>query len=139
MKTIKEIESGNVSTKNQDDILNGRQPKLAYKIFKDTCVIKWSKSAEEVHNHIRGLSPYPAAFTTLKFPDGKLLGLKIFKTQKSDKTVGEKLLQMDGKKELFIGCKNGALKVLELQLAGKKRMPVASFIQGVNLEGVEIV
>jgi len=67
------------------------------------------------------------------------LGLKIFKTQKSDKTVGEKLLQMDGKKELFIGCKNGALKVLELQLAGKKRMPVASFIQGVNLEGVEIV
>lgn len=139
VKTIKEIESGNVSTKNQDDILNGRQPKLAYKIFKDTCVIKWSKSAEEVHNHIRGLSPYPAAFTTLKFPDGKLLGLKIFKTQKSDKTVGEKLLQMDGKKELFIGCKNGALKVLELQLAGKKRMPVASFIQGVNLEGVEIV
>ena len=139
VKTIKEIESGNVSTKNQDDILNGRQPKLAYKIFKDTCVIKWSKSAEEVHNHIRGLSPYPAAFTTLKFPDGKLLGLKIFKTQKSDKKVGEKLLQMDGKKELFIGCKNGALKVLELQLAGKKRMPVASFIQGVNLEGVEIV
>ena len=50
-----------------------------------------------------------------------------------------KLLQMDGKKELFIGCKNGALKVLELQLAGKKRMPVASFIQGVNLEGIEIV
>ena len=139
VKTIKEIESGNVSTKNQDEILNGRQPKLAYKIFKDTCGINWSKSTEEVHNHIRGLSPYPAAFTTLKFPDGKLLGLKIFKTQKSDKTVGEKLLQMDGKKELFIGCKNGALKVLELQLAGKKRMPVASFIQGFNLEGIEIV
>ena len=139
VKTIKEIESGNVSTKNQDEILNGCQPKLAYKICKYTCWSIWSKSTKEVHNHIRGLSPYPAAFTTLKFPDGKLLGLKIFKTQKSDESVGEKLLQSDGKKELFIGCKNGALKVLELQLAGKKRMPVASFIQGVNLEGVEIV
>ena len=139
VKTIKEIESGNVSTKNQDEILNGRQPKLAYKIFKDTCRINWSKSTQEVHNHVRGLSPYPAAFTTLKFPDGKLLGLKVFKTQKSDESVGEKLIQTDGKKELFIGCKDGALKVLELQLAGKKRMPVVSFIQGVNLEGVEIV
>lgn len=139
VKTIKEIESGNVSTKNQDEILNGRQPKLAYKIFKDTCRINWSKSTQEVHNHVRGLSPYPAAFTILKFPDGKLLGLKVFKTQKSDESVGEKLIQTDGKKELFIGCKDGALKVLELQLAGKKRMPVVSFIQGVNLEGVEIV
>lgn len=55
VKTIKEIESGNVSTKNQDEILNGRQPKLAYKIFKDTCRINWSKSTQEVHNHVRSI------------------------------------------------------------------------------------
>ena len=139
VKTTQEIIDGVVSTQKQDDILNGRQPKLAYKIFKDTCEIDWQKPADEVHDHIRGLSPYPAAFTTLKFPDGKELGLKVFKTEKSAIDVPAGALQTDGKKELLIGCKNGSIKVLELQLAGKKRMPVQSFLQGGNLDGVELI
>ena len=139
VKTTQEIIDGVVSTQKQDDILNGRQPKLAYKIFKDTCKIDWQKPADEVHDHIRGLSPYPAAFTTLKFPDGKELGLKVFKTEKSAIDVPAGALQTDGKKELLIGCKNGSIKVLELQLAGKKRMPVQSFLQGGNLDGVELI
>ncbi len=139
VKTVQEIIDGVVTTQKQDDILNGRQPKLAYKIFKDTCNIDWSKGAVEVHNHIRGLSPYPAAFTTLKFPDGKELGLKIFRTEKSELALAPGQIQTDGKKELFIGCAEGSVKVLELQLAGKKRMPVQSFLQGVSLEGVELV
>ena len=139
VKTTQEIIDGVVTTQKQDDILNGRQPKLAYKIFKDTCEIDWQKPADEVHDHIRGLSPYPAAFTTLKFPDGKELGLKVFKTEKSAIDVPAGAIQTDGKKELLIGCKNGSIKVLELQLAGKKRMPVQSFLQGGNLDGVELI
>lgn len=139
VKTVQEIIDGVVTTQKQDDILNGRQPKLAYKIFKDTCNIDWSQGADEVHNHIRGLSPYPASFTTLKFTDGKELGLKIFRTEKSELALAPGQIQTDGKKELFIGCAEGSVKVLELQLAGKKRMPVQSFLQGVSLEGVELV
>lgn len=139
VKTTQEIIDGVVKTQKQDDILNGRQPKLAYKIFKDTCEINWFKPVNEVHNHIRGLSPYPAAFTTLRFADGKELGLKIFRTEKAEETISAGDIKTDGKRELIIGCEGGSLKVLELQLAGKKRMAIQSFLQGVKLEGVKLV
>ncbi len=139
VKTTRAIESGNIKTQKQDDILGDREPKLAYKIFKDTCEIKWNKPVQEVHNQIRGLSPYPAAFTTLKFEDGKELGLKIFKTEISDEKLSVSEIKTDGKKELLIGCLNGSLKVFELQLAGKKRMPIQSFLQGVQIEKASLV
>jgi len=139
IKTTQEIIDGVVKTKSQKDILNGRKPKLAYKIHKETCEIDWGNNVDFVHNHIRGLSPYPAAFTTLKFPDNKELGLKLFRTEKSYIDVEPGEIITDGKKELFIGCQNGSVKVLELQLAGKNRMPVQSFLQGLNLENVKIV
>jgi len=139
VKTTRAIESGNIKTQKQDDILGDRKPKLAYKIFKDTCEIKWNKPVHEVHNQIRGLSPYPAAFTTLKFEDGKELGLKIFKTEISDETLSVAEIKTDGKKELLIGCLNGSLRVVELQLAGKKRMPIQSFLQGVQIEKASLL
>lgn len=139
VKTARAIESGNIKTQKQDDILGDREPKLAYKIFKDTCKIKWNKPVQEVHNQIRGLSPYPAAFTTLQFKDGKELGLKIFKTEISDEKLSVAEIKTDGKKELLIGCLNGSIKVVELQLAGKKRMPVQSFLQGVQIETASLV
>lgn len=139
VKTARAIESGNIKTQKQDDILGDREPKLANKIFKDTCKIKWNKPVQEVHNQIRGLSPYPAAFTTLQFKDGKELGLKIFKTEISDEKLSVAEIKTDGKKELLIGCLNGSIKVVELQLAGKKRMPVQSFLQGVQIETASLV
>jgi methionyl-tRNA formyltransferase len=145
LKTIKKIEAGTVSTQNQDAILNGRAPKLAYKIFKDTCKIDWYKDAYEVHNHIRGLSPYPAAQASLRFPDGKTLGLKIFGAEvgkTTDEETGEPFKQLapgeiktDGKKNLVIGCGEGSVKITMLQLAGKKRMDTVSFLSGTKLEG----
>lgn len=139
IKTTREIINGVVNTKSQKDILNGRKPKLAHKIHRETCEIDWGKNVDFVHNHIRGLSPYPAAFTTLKFPDNKEIGLKFFRTEKSEINIEPGKILTDGKKELLIGCKNGSVKVLELQLAGKKRMSVESFLQGLNLENVKLV
>ncbi len=136
VKTTRKIMNGSVSTQKQDDILQGQKPKLAYKIFKDTCRINWQDDVDDVYNHIRGLSPYPAAFSNLIFPDGKELGLKLFKAEKSDQKLSPRTIKTDGKKVLYIGCGNGSIKVLELQLAGKKRMLVQNFLQGINLNNV---
>lgn len=135
LKTIKNIIDGTVTTQNQDDILKGRSPKLAYKIFRDTCKIDWYKDAPEVHNHIRGLSPYPAAHCELRFPDGKLLGLKIFGSEITEDQLAPGEIKTDGKKSLVIGCAEGSVKITKLQLAGKKRMDVVSFLSGISLEG----
>ena len=136
VKTTRKIMNGSVSTQKQDDILQGKKPKLAYKIFKETCRINWREDVDDVYNHIRGLSPYPAAFSNLMFPDGKELGLKLFKAEKSDQKLSPGTIKTDGKKVLYIGCGNGSIKVLELQLAGKKRMLVQNFLQGINLNNV---
>lgn len=136
VKTTRKIINGSVSTQKQDDILQGKKPKLAYKIFKETCRINWRDDVDDVYNHIRGLSPYPAAFSNLIFPDGKELGLKLFKAEKSDQKLSPRTIKTDGKKVLYIGCGNGSIKVLELQLAGKKRMLVQNFLQGINLNNV---
>lgn len=136
VKTTRKISNGSVSTQKQDDLLQGQKPKLAYKIFKDTCRINWEEKSKEVHNHIRGLSPYPAAFSNLKFPDGKEISVKIFKAEKSDEKLSPGAIKTDGKRLFFIGCGEGSIQVHELQLAGKKRMPVQNFLQGINLDDV---
>ena len=108
--------------------------KEAPKIFKDTCRIDWNKSNSEVHNHIRGLSPYPAAWSTLIDSDCKELGLKLFKTIKTESNLTPGIIKTDGKELLQIGCGSGSLQILELQLAGKKRMDIKSFLNGIKLD-----
>jgi len=139
VKTARKIKLGSVSTQNQSDILKGQKPKLAYKIFKESCKIDWTQTSDKVHNHIRGLSPYPAAFSTLKFPNGKELGFKVFKAAQSNRTLKSGTMEIEGKKALFIGCGKGSIQVFELQLAGKKRMSTQSFLQGLTLDGVNLV
>ena len=136
IKTTRKIINGSVFTQKQDDLLQGQKPKLAYKIFKDTGRISWEEKSSKVHNHIRGLSPYPAAFSNFKFPDGKEIAVKIFKAEESNEKLSPGAIKTDGKKFLFIGCGEGSIQVHELQLAGKKRMQVQNFLQGVNLKDV---
>ncbi len=99
----------------------------APKIFTETCQINASRSMEEVFNLVRGLSPYPAAFT---FLNGKKL--KIFKCRKTAETpetnAGE--FETDGKTYLKLACANGYLQLLDIQLEGKKRMNVEEFLRG---------
>ncbi len=124
LKTVNAMADGNFPQEPQAHIT---EIKHAPKIFKEHCSIDWSQSAETVYDLIRGLSPYPAAFTTL---NGK--GLKIFTSQKAN-TAASKLpgtLETDGKTYLRFYCKEGAIDCLELQLEGKKRMGVEEFLRG---------
>lgn len=104
----------------------------APKIFKDTRRINWKQPAENVYNFIRGLSPYPCAWTEMKSEDNtKALTMKIFKSkisgQQTDKTPGT--ITSD-KGHLFISTAKGTLEVLEIQLSGKKRMSAHDFLNG---------
>ena len=124
LKTVNAMADGNFPQEPQAHIT---EIKHAPKIFKEHCLIDWNQSAETVYNLIRGLSPYPAAFTTL---NGK--GLKIFTSQKVN-VAASKLpgtVETDGKTYLRFYCKEGAVDCLELQLEGKKRMGVEEFLRG---------
>ena len=114
----------------------------APKIFKETCEIRWNElTTQEVHNFVRGLSPYPAAWTTLEEPGGKRTVLKVYRTHPEQQThslpVGT--LETDGRKWLRVAAKDGYVYLEELQLAGKKKMPVADFLRGAHVEGARLV
>ena len=106
---------------------------LAPKIFKETCQIDWTKPAKKVYDFVRGLSPYPGAWTTLVAPDGKETVLKVFKTRKTGRVagLGSGTLQVDGK-SLLVACADEWLELVELQLAGKKRMQATDFLNGMK-------
>jgi methionyl-tRNA formyltransferase len=106
---------------------------LAPKIFKETCQIDWTKPAKKVYDFVRGLSPYPGAWTTLIAPDGKETVLKIFKTRKTGRAAGQVCgtLAVDGK-SLLVACADEWLELVELQLAGKKRMQATDFLNGMK-------
>jgi methionyl-tRNA formyltransferase len=104
----------------------------APKIFKETCEIDWAKTAKQVYDFVRGLSPYPGAWTTLVTPDGKETVLKIYKTQKTDKAgLGQGTVSVDGK-VLYVSASDRQLEIVELQLAGKKRMTARDFLNGMK-------
>ncbi|MFZ1528694.1 MAG: methionyl-tRNA formyltransferase [Ferruginibacter sp.] len=129
VKTVKAMADGSIKEQPQSLTVNGQvaAPRHAPKIFTETCKIDFSKTADEVHNLVRGLSPYPTAFT---FLNGKKL--KIFKVQKDNEApviaAGEH--QTDGKTYLRFACANGYINVLDMQLEGKKRMNTADFLRG---------
>lgn len=125
LKTIEAVASGKITSKPQEEISN---LKHAPKIFKETCEINWNKSAVEIHNLVRGLSPYPAAWTHFQ---GKIC--KIYKTELSNKLLenlspGEYL--SDGKTNLIFQTSKGSINILELQIEGKKRMGIGEFLRG---------
>ena len=113
--------------------------KPAPKIFKETCEIDWTKTVKQVYDFVRGLSPVPGAWTTLVAPDGKATVLKIYKTCKmvhgSEGMVHDAGTLVVKDKSLFVACADGLLEIVELQLAGKKRMAARDFLNGMkNIE-----
>ena len=121
LKTVQLIESGNYELKQQDDSLASPAPKIT----KEICLIDWNKPAEEIHNLVRGLSPYPAAFFNY---NNKVI--KIYKTEiVKDFNLKPFELQQT-KTELIIGCGKDALRILEIQQEGKKRMNIEEFLRG---------
>lgn len=108
--------------------------KSAPKIFKETCRIDWEQPAEHVYNFVRGLSPYPGAWTQLLSPDGKQAELKIYKTRKTDLSAeGRNAGQVVAdKKNLYVATADTLLQIVELQLSGKKRMDAVAFLNGLQ-------
>ncbi|MBN7816082.1 methionyl-tRNA formyltransferase [Algoriphagus pacificus] len=127
LKTVEAIASDSVDPLPQDE---SKAIHHAPKIFKETGQINWKDSAISIHNLVRGLSPYPAAWTEL---DGKIC--KIYKTKALSKNLSKEPGQFttDGKTELLFQTGDGVLSIQELQLEGKKRMSVADFLRGYKL------
>ncbi len=131
VETVGQICEGTVATKPQSEYINeGDALKEAPKIFKEDCKIDWSQSIDHVYNKIRGLSPYPAAWAQLFSLDGKTTTMKIFETEKVEKEGIPGDITTDGKNEIIIHGKGGALKIKSLQMAGKKRMTAKEFLNG---------
>lgn len=128
LKTVKAIEIDDYPQLPQhaDDEL-----RPAPKIFKETCEINWNQPAEKVHNFIRGLSPYPAAWTTLADKTCKVYLSQLTDTEAPELQAGA--VQTDNKTFLAFKCANKLLSIKELQLEGKKRMSVEDFLRGFRL------
>ncbi|MBQ8867794.1 MAG: methionyl-tRNA formyltransferase [Bacteroidaceae bacterium] len=133
-ETVDAILAGTVKPVPQEELITLSQEELrpAPKIFKETCRIDWTKGVKGVYDFVRGLSPYPAAWTELVNADGTSQVLKIFRTEKNFFSHGEKIgaVSTDGKTYLRVALADGYLCIHSLQLAGKKRMPVADFLRG---------
>ena len=107
--------------------------KSAPKIFKETCQIDWNQPSKRIYDFVRGLSPYPGAWTVLKDEKGGETVLKIFRTTKTEKASDGRVgTLMADRKHLFIACADAWLQIDELQLAGKKRMDAQVFLNGMK-------
>lgn len=135
METLERIVAANghpESIPQENLITAGQQLHAAPKIFKETCEINWNQPAKKVYDFIRGLSPYPGAWTTLVSPDGKETVLKIFKTKRTSMTNGQVRSTAVVDRMPCIWTADELLLIEELQLAGKKRMKGRDFLNGIK-------
>ncbi|MEJ2194618.1 MAG: methionyl-tRNA formyltransferase [Ignavibacteriaceae bacterium] len=121
LETVDLIESNDFELKSQNDSLATPAPKITKEISK----IDWNKSATDIHNLIRGLSPYPAAYFSFK---NRVI--KIYKSEVIERSDLKPSQIEQTKKELIIGCRKNALKIHQLQQEGKKRMTAEEFLRG---------
>lgn len=136
LKTVQAIENGNYPQIDQSQLIaENATVRTAPKIFKEDCRIDWSRDLSEIHNKIRGLSPYPAAFTDLISPERKIVPLKIFISTKEEITHQSAITSVltDSKSYIKIAVESGYICIDELQVAGKKRMAVSEFLRGFQL------
>lgn len=128
VRTANAIQTGDYPQKEQ---LHAQELKAAPKIFRETCEIKWDMPAEKVHNFIRGLSPYPAAWTILNG-----LSCKVFSTtvEETEEKYPAGTIQTDNKTYLRFMTADHWINIDSLQLQGKKRMPTGDFLRGTKIE-----
>lgn len=135
VKTVRLIEKGSVTTISQNELLQA-EIKTAPKIFKSDCKINWNQTADTINNLVRGLHPFPGAFTELVSPTNELFPLKIHKVL-TEKTSGPEqcgLITTDGKSYLKISCTDGFIQLKEVQLAGKKKMLLEELLRGFRVD-----
>ena len=137
VETIQKIEKGNIATQTQEELAGNQALKPAPKITKEFCNINWDQDCLTLYNHIRGLSPYPAAHTQLVSDQGNLIEMKVFASEMepcaTELPVGT--LVTDNKKILKVAARDGFIRLMQVQQAGKKSMSVADFLRGTPLTG----
>lgn len=135
VETVNLLFSNKAKPVSQNNLNISNSLKPAPKIFKDTCKIDWTLNIDSVYNLIRGLSPYPTAWSEMEINNGtekSITSVKIFSTDKeiSNHSLKAGTIVTDGKKQLKVACSNGFIAIKNLQLAGKKRLPIDEFLRG---------
>lgn len=132
IETISQIFSGSCKPYRQDVSSVSQPLKSAPKIFRADCLIQWRVPIQQIHNQIRGLSPYPGAYTTIQDEHGRNIELKILRTSVAHGSVPDKAgtLYSDGHDPLSIALPDGILRVHQVQQAGKKAMAADEFVRG---------
>lgn len=132
-ETVRGIEAGTVATRPQPE----GEFVPAPKIFKDTCHIDWNRPAVDIHNQVRGLSPYPAAWSIIQLDNGSSLETKIFDTRVlAPENIAEDWQYLasgsviESKKRLLVKTGKGVVEILSLQPSGKRRMETSAFLLG---------
>ena len=140
VETVDNIINNRVNPIPQSELTTDEPLRPAPKIFKETCNINWNFGVKKVYDFIRGLSPYPAAWTTLVH-GGKRQVVKIYASHKEfcEQTVETGKVVSDGKTFFKIALQDGFLHLDTIQLAGKKRMEIVDFLRGFHLSGDERV
>ena len=130
-QTVEALIQHNVETRVQRSFVQGTEVlKPAPKLTRELCDIDWTDSTEHIYNLVRGLSPYPAAFTTLFGADAKGQQIKIFKAEKLTLRGEPGQVMSDGKTYMAIATADGAIGLKDIQIAGKKRMEIKAFLAG---------
>ncbi|MCF8231928.1 MAG: methionyl-tRNA formyltransferase [Bacteroidales bacterium] len=136
VETIEKIQTGNYTLKTQNELMDPTQKlKTAPKIYKNDCRIDWRKSVSDIYNFVRGLNPYPAAFTQFIDGEGITRTIKVYEVEMILKNHEYEFYKIitDNKTYLWIPVKDGIISILELQQNGKKRMRIEEFLRGVNI------
>lgn len=141
LRTVEAIVRGEAASVAQSQMYACEEElRPAPKIFRDTCRIDWSRSVQQVYDFIRGLSPYPAAWCELSDATGNRLSLKVYSVGKeyAAHNITPGTLLSDGKSFMKVAVDGGYVVFNEVQLAGKKRMPVVDLLRGFSVEGMNI-
>lgn len=141
LKTLDRIINGNLNTIPQDQLTDEAEPCTAPKIFKEDCRIDWNRSARQVHNHVRGLSPYPGAWTTIAMQGSEPSDIKILATKTVDETACHTKpghIVIDNQR-LIVECATGSLEILEVQPTGKRRMPASDWLRGARISEADFL
>lgn len=141
LRTVEAIVNGDVKAIAQDTMFATEQElRPAPKIFRETCRIDWEKDVCAVYDFVRGMSPYPAAWLELADVEGKVVAVKVYEVAKefAEHNFETGTLLTDGKSYAKIAVKGGYVSLVDVQLAGKKRMPIADLLRGFSIQGLEL-
>lgn len=133
VETVRLICSGKVHLTEQNTLISGSEPlKKAPKLFRENCRIKWEKSSTDLHNFIRGLSPFPGAFSTYTTPGGSAVDIRILKSEAAaiSRIEAPGTFFRQGQKQILVATGDGWLSINELQLQGRKIMGASEFLRG---------